>query len=207
MLSEKIDDGLYRIRIPFEDLFTTVYLAVFPEGTAIIDAATYPRDVSDYVLPALKELGIARAAVRYLLLTHSHGDHAGGLNELRRAFPDATVAAYPSEGIPQARPLTDGEVLLGGLRVLHLPGHTAGAVGYLDLRTATLLSGDCLQLRGVGKYRNGIRFPQEYAESVNRLLAMDLRRIVAAHEYDPLGSRAEGRDGVVRYLRTCLSSL
>lgn len=56
----------------------------------------------------------------------------------------------------------------------------------------------------VGKYRNGVGYPQDYAESVNRLKAEDIRKIVAAHEYDPFGSTAEGIEAVQRYLDGCL---
>ena len=88
---------------------------------------------------------------------------------------------------------------------VHLPGHTADSMGYLDLRSHTLLSGDCLQLKGIGKYRNGIGNKDTYIASVNKLRAIDVRRIVAAHEYDPLGSIAEGRAAVDAYLDLCLA--
>ncbi len=199
---ERIDAGLFRILIPFEEITTTVYVAIYDEGAAIVDSATYPTDVDAYVLPALSEIGVDDAQVRYLLLTHDHSDHAGGSGRLRERFPSATTGAMFA--LPNAEPLSDGEVLLGGLQVVHLPGHTDTAVGFLDRRTGTLLSGDCLQLDGIGKYRNGVSDRERYAASIEKLRGMEIRRIVAAHEYDPLGSTAEGEAAVERYLDECL---
>ena len=203
MYAEGIAKNLYRIRIPFEDLTTTVYLATYDEGVALIDSATYDADIDNYVLPALAELSIPRERVKILALTHDHGDHGGGLGRLAALFPDARIAAI--EPLPHAayRPLVDGELLLGHLQVLHLPGHTAHSAGYLDLRTGTLLSGDCLQLDGIGKYRNGIKNTAWYLDSIDKLRRLPITRIVAAHEFDPLGSIAEGEEAVAHYLNTC----
>ena len=59
----------------------------------------------------------------------------------------------------------------------------------------------------MGKYRDGISYPSLYRASVERLRGMEIERIVAAHEYDPLGSVAEGREAIAAYLDTCLSFL
>lgn len=185
MHAKRIDQGLYRILIPFEDLTTTVYIAVFEQGTAIIDSGTYPTDVDGYILPALAELGVEAESVRFLLLTHRHGDHAGGFSRLQACFPHAKA---------------DG-ALPEGLIAVPLPGHTEDSVGYLC--GGTLLSGDCLQLKGIGKYRNGISDRDAYLKSIRYLKTLGLTRIVAAHEYDPLGSLAEGRTAVDRYLDCC----
>lgn len=48
-----------------------------------------------YLLAALEELGIARAAVDYLLLTHVHLDHAGGAGALMRELPNAHALLHP----------------------------------------------------------------------------------------------------------------
>ena len=207
MSIEKIDEGIFRIKIPFEDLTTTVYVVTYERGTLIIDSATYSEDVDRYILPALKEIGVDFSSVRFLLLTHKHGDHAGGIGRLSECLPHATVGAFPLPDHPERRALSDGEILLGGLRVLYLPGHSQDSVGYLDLKTKTLLSGDCLQLKGVGKYRNGVRYRDAYEESIHKLKGMEIHRIVAAHEYDPLGSTAVGKDAVRGYLESCLEAL
>lgn len=204
MSFERIENHLFRILVPFEDLTTTVYVAIYEEGVAIIDSATYPSDVDTYILPALEELGIDFSRVRFLLLTHRHGDHAGGIGRLSECFAGARVGAFPNPDHPERKQLADREILLGGLQVLYLPGHCKDSVGFLDLKTKTLLSGDCLQLKGIGKYRNGVKFRDAYEESVNKLKKMDIARIVAAHEYDPLGSIAEGKEAVNAYLDACL---
>ena len=200
---EKIDLGLYRLKIPFENIYTTVYIAVTTQGCAVIDSGTYLEDVDNYILPAIERIGVRKDEVRYLLLTHDHGDHSGGIARLSECLPNAKVSACITKQV-EFTPLADGEFLLGRLQVIYLFGHTKNCVGYYDLETKTLLSGDCLQLGGVDKYRNGIAYADEYVMSVNKLRDMDIFRIVAAHDYEPLGAIAEGREAVERYLATCL---
>lgn len=204
MKTEQYGQGLFRLNIPFEDLTTSVYIVVAPSGAAIIDSATYPTDVDAWILPALQEIGVERQAVKRLLLTHDHGDHAGGLPRLIECFPDAVVrTSYPTP-LSASAPLRDGERILERLQTVALPGHTKTSVAYLDLPTKTLLSGDCLQLKGIGIYRNNVAEPWLYRASIQRLMTMDLERIIAAHEFDPLGSVAEGKQAVTAYLEECL---
>lgn len=206
MKIDEIDRGLYRIRVPFEEgIFTSVYVVVCDEGAILVDAATYPKDVDESILPALDSIGILPERVRWLLLSHEHGDHAGGAERALACFPEARFgAAFP---FPSGRLLllTDGEVLLGRLQVVALPGHTERSLAFYDRKTKTLLTADCLQLRGIGKYRNGIAYPTKYRESVRRVRELSPYRIVAAHEYDPLGSMAQGEEAVAAYLDACLS--
>lgn len=195
--------GIFRIKVPFEDLFTTVYVYKCDDGIALIDSATYFSDVENYIMPALKESGLVKN-VKYLLLTHEHGDHMGGLLGLKEKFPDAIICTAFETDAFEKRNITDGEIIFGNLKVISLPGHTKDSVGYFDEKTKTLLSGDCLQLAGIGKYRNGIGFPDLYIKSVEKLMNMDIHKIVAAHEYDPLGSIAEGKNEVKTYLNKCI---
>jgi glyoxylase-like metal-dependent hydrolase (beta-lactamase superfamily II) len=47
------------------------------------------------LLAALEKEGLAPQAVKYLIVTHVHLDHAGGASALMRACPNATLLAHP----------------------------------------------------------------------------------------------------------------
>ena len=68
-----------------------------------------------YLLAALAELGLAREAVDYLLLTHVHLDHAGGAGALLRALPHAQAVLHP-RGAPH---MIDPSKLMAGARSVY----------------------------------------------------------------------------------------
>ena len=68
-----------------------------------------------FLLAALEELGVARAAVDYLLLTHVHLDHAGGAGALMRELPNARALLHP-RGAPH---MIDPGRLIEGARAVY----------------------------------------------------------------------------------------
>jgi glyoxylase-like metal-dependent hydrolase (beta-lactamase superfamily II) len=79
-------------------------------------------------------LAAAGSQVCCILLTHGHPDHVGALEAVRRAA-QAPVGIHPADaevfGLEADFPLLDGmEVEVGEarVRVVHVPGHTAGSV-------------------------------------------------------------------------------
>lgn len=204
MSVNKIDQGVFRILIPFENITTTVYVYEYEQEVAIVDSANSSLDVDKYILPTLHELNIPFERVKLLLLTHDHGDHCGGLKRLAEVFTEAAIGTSFDISLPGRVELSDGRFVLGSLMAVLLPGHTSSSFGFYDVNTKTLLSGDCLQLDGIGKYRSGISDVEKYINSVNKLKSMDIKRIVAAHEYEPFGSIAEGKSAVEQYLNECI---
>src|SRR5215472_18459410 len=82
-------------------------------AAAFVDVGT--NDSVPYLLAALAELGIAREAVEYVLLTHVHLDHAGGAGALMRELPHARALLHP-RGAPH---MIDPARLIAGSRAVY----------------------------------------------------------------------------------------
>ena len=89
------------------------HLIVDDRRAAFVDVGT--NSSVPYLLAALDELGIARAAVDYLLLTHVHLDHAGGAGALLQELPNARALLHP-RGAPH---MIDPSKLIAGAQAVY----------------------------------------------------------------------------------------
>lgn len=137
------------------------------------------------VLDALRSTGLP---LRAILVTHHHGDHTGGVQELREAT-GAQVYGPAHEPMPEpiAR-LSQGDAVTAlGLRfeVLDVPGHTSGHIAYFcpDVEGAPVLfCGDTLFSGGCGRLFEGT--PAQMQASLDALAALPGdTRVCCAHEY------------------------
>ena len=111
------------------------------------------------------------AKLKYILLTHAHFDHIAGVVSTLKTH-DAKVAIHKDDkenlettnkfmnmvGLPEIDVpvadifLTEGDVIKFGnqeLKVIHLPGHTSGGVGFLI--DNMIFSGDTIFLSSIGR--------------------------------------------------------
>ena len=58
-LFEQEAAGIYRLRVPFEDLTTSVFLLETAKGPVLYDCATTSENVEQVILPALAEMGVS----------------------------------------------------------------------------------------------------------------------------------------------------
>ena len=208
---QEILPDIFRIVVPFEDIYTTVFVIRTEEGFAVLDTATFDADMDNYLFPVLESLDVTQETLKYVIISHAHRDHAGGLGRFLEKYPETTVLARSealqekykafSVSVPE-----DGDVVLGCLRVVTIPGHAPDCIAIYDGRSRTLLSADCLQLYGIygcGKWGSNIRFPQAYFPAIKKVRAMDVENIVAAHKFHPCDYAAFGREQAAWYLREC----
>lgn len=91
---EPIDHGVYAIDTAFQrDHFDAAFLVVDAGRAAFIDTGT--RLALPRLLGALEALGLARDAVDWVIPTHVHLDHAGGVGTLMQELPAATMLVHP----------------------------------------------------------------------------------------------------------------
>ena len=114
----------------------------------------------------IEMLNILEAKVKYIYLTHCHGDHIGAVNEIKRQKGGIVlIHRFDSEGLnnkdinlseitenekieltPDSR-VDDGDLIhIGNLefKVIHTPGHTQGSSSLYCEKEELLFSGDTL---------------------------------------------------------------
>jgi hydroxyacylglutathione hydrolase len=151
-------DGEIQIKkLEIQPFGTNCYVVVCPQSGEGIIVDT-PGEASR-ILAQAEDI-----RVRYIIITHTHGDHLGAFREVRDKLK-VTVAVHPSEAsiLPSSPDLTlaDGDLVNFGtvsLKVIHTPGHTLGSLCLLTGKH--LFSGDTLFPGGPGKTGNPAAFEQ-----------------------------------------------
>lgn len=168
----RLANGVWRIPTIPRDLVNTYVFKDDDGQVTLVDtgiSSSPPR-----ILAALAAIGTAPSEVTRILLTHAHGDHAGGVASLQEQT-GAQISIHEDDAdfvrsgksppidrslllgklvkrMPGSRAaavyeeLQDGQVLPigGGLRVLHTPGHSPGHVSFLHETSGVLITGDAI---------------------------------------------------------------
>ena len=114
-------------RFVLNDLLTNGFV-VREEDTGAL-AIVDPGDRAGDLIHAAREWG---GDVRWILITHLHGDHCAAVGPIREAF-DAQVVGPPGGMFQVDRPVCGGETLELGtkeIQVVATPGHSPESVSY-----------------------------------------------------------------------------
>jgi hydroxyacylglutathione hydrolase len=149
------------------------------KATASIDAPE--------AAPIIKALEREGWTLTDILVTHHHGDHVGGVAELKQKYNCRVVAPHDKStkiANADARVKEGDAVKVGGLtaRVLETPGHTLDHVSYVFDSEKALFAADTLFSIGCGRVFEGT-YPQMW-DSLLKLRALpDDFKLYCGHEY------------------------
>src|SRR5829696_9401420 len=87
---ERVHDRIYRLAAPFEGGGLTNMYLVRGSKTALIDTAVLGAP-TEFLAPAMAEIGLRLGDVDYVLNTHGHMDHLGGNAEMKDAGAEIAI--------------------------------------------------------------------------------------------------------------------
>ncbi len=137
--------------------------------------------------PIVKALEREGWTLTDILVTHHHGDHVGGISELKQKFGCRVVAPHDKSAKIANVDLRVGQgdvVKIGDLlaRVLETPGHTLDHISYVFDNEKALFAADTLFSIGCGRVFEGT-YPMMW-DSLLKLRALpDDFKLYCGHEY------------------------
>lgn len=160
------------------------YIWLIKEASHSMTACVDPGDASNLLDYLQKE----QLQLSYILITHHHADHIGGIPTLLQYYPQAQVFGPKDERIQHVhhRLNENSHVQLPLLpcefKVIETPGHTLSHICYYDEQNAALFCGDTLFSAGCGRLFEGSA--KQMINSLAKLSALpNNTRVFCAHEY------------------------
>ena len=176
--------GITEIQTEFKGNVFRAFALETPQGTVLIDTCMED-DEKDFVNTVLP------LRVNTIVLTHHHRDHTGALAAIAEEIAGLNIAAHRLEidhiPVPVNLPLEHGDLVAGVLRVIHVPGHTAGNIALYLEREKILFAGD--SVFGAGGYQGKLSIPpavysddvEQARDSIRRMLAYPFEKAFLSH--------------------------
>jgi glyoxylase-like metal-dependent hydrolase (beta-lactamase superfamily II) len=148
------------------DNFSYVIADEQAKEAAVID----PSYNANMIIQVLKKEGFA---AKYVINTHSHGDHTAGNTDIKSEF-GAKIVAHKLSREREDISVEDGDIIRVGkvnIKVIHTPGHTPDSICLLA--DNKLLTGDTLFVGECGR----TDLPSGNAEDMYRSLFLKLAKL------------------------------
>jgi glyoxylase-like metal-dependent hydrolase (beta-lactamase superfamily II) len=200
-----------------------VYLLIDGEELTIVDTGM-PNN-AEKILSYVRKINWQPSSISKILLTHCHIDHAGSAYELKR-ITNAKVSVHQEDAdfvsgkksmpVPRGamsialkvvspffkfRPVEPDITLkendkVGGLVVVHTPGHTPGSISLYDPVRRVLFVGDTVRFvdeKISGPPERGTLDMQQAIKSIEKISQLDFDVMLSGHG-EPLKPKASDKD-------------
>jgi len=201
----KLQDGVYRYRE--KGVLDANTYVIRGEQTVLIDPG-----LGNYLRLLLKEMqedGIAPKEVDVIAITHLHPDHCDATAALKEVS-GAKVAVHSSQWEYRDLLLEEASRVLGieakkfevdfvfedrlehtELRIQHTPGHSPESICFYAVDKKTLISGDLVFDKGIGRTDLPFGNTEELINSINTISTLDTELLLPGH-----GAILKGRSNV-----------
>ena len=138
----KVFDNLYFVGSKIHSSW-----ALTTSGGIILIDTLFTYNSEEEIVGGLKKLGLDPAQVKYVIITHAHGDHVGGAKLMQDRFKSRIVMGGPDwdsiersvNGYPEGKPKRDivaddgQKITLGdtAVTIVTTPGHTPGTLSMI----------------------------------------------------------------------------
>ena len=178
--------------IHLSDFDSNIYIT----GTTVIDTGTGLNFTR--LMDMLKMMGKKFEDFEWVINTHGHFDHVGGDG----FFFDAKIAIHEADADvvekgdqelsfadffdgnmkphKVERRLKDGDEI-GGLKVIHTPGHSPGSICLYDEKNRILFSGDTVFSDGVGRTDLPGGDEAELKKSIEKIKSLKIEKLLPGH--------------------------
>ena len=135
--------------------------------------------------PVLEELARQGLELRYILLTHHHSDHTGGVGDLLDKYPAVVFGPDDARIRYEQQICSEGDLislpdLNAQFRILEVPAHTATHIAFYG--EYSLFSGDTLFSIGCGRLFEGS--PADMQRAMDKLATLPAAtQVYCGHEY------------------------
>lgn len=175
----QVFDNLYYIGARW----VAAWLLVSDQGLIVFDSLY--GDLTDIAIDGIRELGFDPNDIRYLIVSHAHYDHAGGVRRFQDEFSpvvmmtqeDWQMTTVPAEYQDYPTPVrhlsatTGGVINLGRTRVhfMQTPGHTPGVLSSFFTVYDDGYPHTAFMFGGAGLNFSGVERTETYIDSVQRI--------------------------------------
>ena len=161
---------------------TNTYLVGIDEVAVIDPGPDDPGHIESIIGASMRE------RVRWVMVTHHHADHAGGVARLVRETGAKVIAFGAPNGVEvdwaPDRKAKDGEVVEGtewGVEVVHTPGHASDHLCFFLEEERVLFTGDMVLSGSTSVVAPPDGDMAAYLQSLERLRKRRLSRICPGH--------------------------